>query len=398
MCGTSLVHSNAVIYIPVLGAFLIAAFDYASASKNNKDSNSSKIILVAFLVPQLVFYFYTIAIHVANPTLSYALGTNLSGFAPILLATTFVVVFKQKFFTAFIAAFLVSAAITAIVMVWNSNLDLIFESFVNIFVYLGSDPSGVTDNIFEVHDMTFAAGFLLLYAMAVPNIERHQRVFLVAVSLLLIMIGLKRIEIAALAVAVAVFVLTKIFAYSKILRFTLGFFAALMCMLFVFLVIDGSIYHVMGNINYMGRQHYWSTISQYATFDLFYQGLGRNSVSAMLLSDYAYLKVGGVHSDLLKIYVEQGFILFALWLVYYLLFLPQYLEKKYQSTNLASFFQVLMSYLFVLYVSDNVENYLVSQTMLILIIMAFAFKKKQYVTGCFAGSKPIYVTRRKSLT
>ena len=55
----------------------------------------------------------------------------------------------------------------------------------------------------------------------------------------------------------------------------------------------------------------------------FFLGYGRNAMNIMFSEEYSYMRVGNIHSDILRMYMETGFVLFVLWVFnYFIYFLP----------------------------------------------------------------------------
>ena len=110
-------------------------------------------------------------------------------------------------------------------------------------------------------------------------------------------------------------------------------------------------------------------------FKVSFLGLGRNVVGEILASEYRYLHVAGVHSDLIKMYAENGFVMYGLWLWYYLYKITTLYKKKY-GYNPAVLYFALTIFMFILYATDNTENYYVCQIISISIPAAYAIKSK----------------------
>ena len=125
----------------------------------------------------------------------------------------------------------------------------------------------------------------------------------------------------------------------------------------------------------MGRNYYYQAIMKYATFSPGFIGIGRNVVTKILNSELSYLNVGGVHSDIIKMYVENGFILFGLWLWYQLIFMLKFYKKEY-GDNVAILYFGFLIYLFTLYLTDNVEVYFICQILVTMLPITYALKQK----------------------
>ena len=103
-----------------------------------------------------------------------------------------------------------------------------------------------------------------------------------------------------------------------------------------------------GIVDMKGRNYYYTTILKLSEFTLTYPGIGRNVITRLLTSTYKYMSVAGVHSDIIKMYVENGFILFGFWLWYYLFHIRHYYKKKY-GYKVAIMYSVFTIYTYILY-------------------------------------------------
>ena len=77
-----------------------------------------------------------------------------------------------------------------------------------------------------------------------------------------------------------------------------------------------------------------------------FYGLGRNACQVILKEDFPYFRVGNVHSDILRMYVESGFWMFSVWLIYYLIIMPKYIERKI-GTKSSKFVMAVTLYTFI---------------------------------------------------
>lgn len=358
--------SNEAIYVPAICCFCLALLSLG-LQKERQEWRSLRYILLLFLIPQMVLYFYSWVLYYlfGNP-LGYP-GTNITGFAPIMLSFALAVIYRDRSITAIVTAFIVVFIFQLISVFITYGFDGILASFKNIVVNFGSDETGLTKNYFEIHDATFASGVILLYVIVDRRFQYRKYLF-ASILLFLVIIGMKRIEILAIFVALAVSFVFANTSHKYPLTVGYGCILTLISFLFVGLVLNGVLLDLIGNVNLMGRNYYWSVADDYAVFDPSYLGMGRNSVTHLFQTDLSYMKVHGIHSDILKMYMEAGFQLFFAWLVYLTLYLPKKLCDRFNDEGLIVLFTVIVTFLFVLYTTDNVENYLLTQTCFISVI------------------------------
>lgn len=151
-----------------------------------------------------------------------------------------------------------------------------------------------------------------------------------------------------------------------------GVVMMLVCYLLVYLVLNPDWNLIASNLNIdlAGRNYYYAAMQNYAHFGTDFIGLGRNACQVILKEDFPYFRVGNVHSDILRMYVESGFWMFSVWLIYYLIIMPKYIERKI-GTKSSKFVMAVTLYTFIVYMTDNTELYLMNQFFYILTLLLF---------------------------
>ena len=124
-------------------------------------------------------------------------------------------------------------------------------------------------------------------------------------------------------------------------------------------------------IDTRGRLYYYNAVMSLGEFSPLYFGIGRNMVSAHLTDEFSYLRISAPHSDILKIYIEGGFIVFGWWLWYTLVHITKKLKQKY-SISVSNVYFILGMYTFILNLTDNVDTYFVCRILPIQIVMVVA--------------------------
>lgn len=62
--------------------------------------------------------------------------------------------------------------------------------------------------------------------------------------------------------------------------------------------------------------------------------------------------------------------MFSVWLIYYLIIMPKYIERKI-GTKSSKFVMAVTLYTFIVYMTDNTELYLMNQFFYILTLLLF---------------------------
>lgn len=220
--------------------------------------------------------------------------------------------------------------------------------------------------LMEVHDLTFAMGLFFLFYMFCDKRQDRNRKKKILLSVLLIFLGLKRIEILALIITVLSYYL--LIRWGKSIRYRaifLAFIFAGLSMIFIYL-IDSEWLNIICSyfsINTMGRLTYYKYAAQYLEFTPLYLGKGFTYFgkvwSELYNSGYRmdeHLIAASIHSDMLVLYIENGFLFTLGWLFYSFNGKVSILRRKY-STEVAECYLLMTIYMFILYLTDNTFNY-----------------------------------------
>ena len=231
--------------------------------------------------------------------------------------------------------------------------------------------------IMEVHDITFAFGIFFIYYLFFDYEDRNRLRKIILCSLMIIW-GLKRIEIAALIIVSIVFVVfIKRNVIFEGLRFISTIVALVVSYVYVFFIHSSKLIELatMYGIDFSGRLDTYSYIaSNYSKFSLFFWGKGIGFLDEEIsrLQDLG-LKMGdhliiSTHSDILRMYVSLGFIGFGIWMWYLLSYRTKKIESYYGLNN-AKLYYLCTIYYFVLFLTDNTYSYQVTLLAFIVVLL-----------------------------
>lgn len=222
----------------------------------------------------------------------------------------------------------------------------------------------VANYMMEVHDLTFAMGiFFLFYAFCDKRKDRKKKIIL---SALIIFLGLKRIEILAIAIAVIVYYL--LLKWGKTIKFRAIMLTIIYSFLglgYVYLVDSGLLNALVTyfSLNTMGRLEYYNYAKQYFSFTPWFIGNGFTYFTRLWgeLSFSGYringtIVAASIHSDLLVLYIENGFIFTLGWIIYSFNIKLSSLRKHFNN-DVGECYLLLTVYMFVLYLTDNTFRY-----------------------------------------
>jgi len=322
------------------------------------------------ILPKIIIFAYSVLLFVIGVSNPAYFSTNFTILIPPIGIIAILLLFKEKsmdyILNAFILAFIilffhkctVYGVYECVSILWNNQLTTgVVESF----------------SPFEVHDLTFAIGVLLIYFCFKVFYEKKNLTLVekitCALVILFIYLGFKRIQMLALLLIALYVGVIKIFKLNmsnvnKLLLFSVAFFSVL----YLEGILSGGLMDVFQflNINTMGRIHYFRFISEICEYTPTFLGIGINNVGKYLMDVYSYVGVGGVHNDILKMYAEIGFIMFFVWLFYYTCILPIGLGKKF-GKKAFTLITLITVYIFILYWTDNVENYYATSFMYLFV-------------------------------
>lgn len=328
-----------------------------------------------FLTPYIIMCIYNIFLFITNKAEIITFGRSISYILTMLI--TIIVVFasiyllKQRVLICTMYSMILSFIIVIVFNICTNGLESlrgILDTFLN---------NSEAVNYFEVHDLTFAFGLILLLYIYNNNKLTYRNLAIIMISILIILMGFKRIQ--AIAIAIMIIYISVIKSLNKdigkkIVKAT-GVCLLAMCILYVWMIEAGIIENIMNTlgINTMGRLYFYNWICTYSEFKVNFLGVGLGSTSK-LMEVYTGWSVATIHSDILRMFVEVGLIGFVLWLWYYLVYSYKSI-CKYFSIKIGITYFILTMYLYLLHFTDNTVTYFVTQYVYMIIIIYISYKE-----------------------
>ena len=231
----------------------------------------------------------------------------------------------------------------------------------------------------ELHDAVFAFGIFILYYF-LDGVKKNPGKLCLAVFFFLV--GFKRIGALAILLALPLGAILR--KYCRDLKKTglvLGALIILAGFAYIAWIKEGRFAALTGmlGVNSMGRNELFRFISDYYSVSPAFLGKGFEYVTILLRDarvDYINLaKIGAIHNDYIKIFVEFGFFGYFLWTGYWLLWHQRWTGRF---GNMAMLAQLLVSvYLFTTYTTDNTAFYFSTGVVARLVPMAFALQARE---------------------
>lgn len=190
-----------------------------------------------------------------------------------------------------------------------------------------------------------------------------------ALSLLFLYFADKRIASVAVLLALILMLFLWLFENNEKLVYTIwvavigGLFA------YLYLIYSGIMeYFCWGfDINTNGRVEMYSRVAETYNFSPFFLGEGLGVVET-LMESYAVSAFSNLHNDILKFYIELGFLGLLIFLISYGIIF--YIAKRYYNNSKMVFLLIISIYSMILYVTDNVSIYILYTIPLYCIIFA----------------------------
>lgn len=249
------------------------------------------------------------------------------------------------------------------------NVFAALANIINIAVFAYEDGS-IMANIgysLEVSDATFAYGFYFLYFLLFIPRGKKKKLGII-ISLLGMYVGLKRVEIGAILIAIIAF-----YSFEKktqklkmLQRF---FFLTFIGVTFIYLFLikyNTLIFSVFGG----HRLNIYMQLKNMFSISPLYIGKGFGYVNKWLSTEGQTLWILSVsHCDSIRMYIELGFWGFLAWIAYYVYWLPNYFIKRNYSKGL-KIVLCFTTYIIVTYLIDNTLMLFATQFCYVMIPLA----------------------------
>lgn len=332
-------------------------------------------ISMLFIVPYILMGLYTAFLYLLRISDYIYIGRTISSVGGLLItilcAVSVMYIFKRNSFKLLFSSILLSYVIQVVFSLKIYGVECIKQIYNSIFT-----DNANAFNIFEVHDLTFTCGIILLTVLYLKkkNIKINSAV--IVFLTIFIIAGYKRIQFLALvlvlAYIIAVKLITEHFNISRKTIYTItGIGIICISLIFIWMIDSGTLSLICNKIgiNTHDRIHFYEWSNQYFDLSITYPGIGSGAITK-LMSLYnpwgIWFDVSSLHSDILRTYIDVGFIGFILVEYYYLIYIYKYLCKRINEYAGNCYF-IIQLYLFILHFTDNTFTYFATQTTLIIV-------------------------------
>ena len=175
----------------------------------------------------------------------------------------------------------------------------------------------------EVQGATMALGiFFVYYLLSDKDKTPLQRFFFIVLSLIGLYIGFKRVVLLSVVLVILILWMLRLKRINvrNVILYTFLVFTAI-SFVYVFVLKTDLISLIAGyfNVDMMGRTNIYRNVSSMYELSPFYLGTGFGYMAKYLFETTGF----AVHSDILRMYIELGFIPYLGWLWYNLYYIPQ---------------------------------------------------------------------------
>lgn len=231
------------------------------------------------------------------------------------------------------------------------------DGIINFFKYT---KLGVT--VLETHELTFSLGLLFIYYILFENKHEKFHKTKIALCIICLFLGFKRIEIVAIIFAIIIKkFLDKLKDKNKIKFMNIvGVLCIVFSMLYITIIHNGTFRQILEKyrVNSNSRLDAYEYFNKDYEINVTYSGKSLGYVQNKLLNAGTILYgIGDLHNDILKLYIELGFIIWSIYMIY-ILIIQHNLTNKLYGLSTAQVYFVLMMFTFVIYLTDNVNRYL----------------------------------------
>ena len=161
---------------------------------------------------------------------------------------------------------------------------------------------------------------------------------------------------------------------------------SVICMVYVWLIASGCLYTLAGwiGIDLSGRKNLFDSVKDLYQWSVAFQGKGLGFTGKYLTSivntSYAYKLGSGrynlVHNDILKTYIDLGFIGSMLWFVWQNWKFPRMIAHRF-GQDAAVIYCLMTVYTYITYMVDNTSTYFIFQLVLYSVVMYGCYQSSQ---------------------
>ncbi|HEW2160755.1 TPA: O-antigen ligase family protein [Streptococcus pneumoniae] len=358
-----------------IGILIIVLFVLLLVGRGKLIFVNKKLLYLAKIlaIPTIVLFLYSVLLDVMNPVefngyFSRLSSTTIFGLLAIFQAIVVFQFFGQK---------VVDYTFTAISLSYLTSVIVAFrQGGLSQFILILTDDS-FNGSVLEMHEVAPITALFILYYLYKYFIKENSfsSVFYnILIALIILFLSLKRIVLLSVLIIIPVFLViywydkkvSKLGKERKILSllniFSLIFITGIF--LYVYSVKSDFIYTFIQehNINSMARTDLWKGVESTYNFAPIFMGRGIGFVTKWMDNNWMTLNINGltgtmgIHNDILKYYIEIGFV--GLFIYFYTLLYRNAKRIFVKIGHKESFiYFVLIMFQMLIWFTDNISIY-----------------------------------------
>ena len=344
-----------------------------------KLSETSFVMVLSYILP-LVLSLFLWAIEAAETAMMikgafYSIYVIL---AVMVSACTIYLLRNKAILISCIAMSIANIMIIAPVAT-EGGMNEFMNELISLIVTFGEDTGPLMKTI-EIHDLTFAFGLYLMYAII--NKDVYGRRVVICLSLIFSMTGLKRIAAAGIVIGVVLYNLLIRIPKKTVKRISLIIIGLIIATSFIYITaVQRGLFDYLEIIGMdtKGRNLIYSYISKLCDVNPAFLGHGLGfSGEKWKLPLYSKLHQDAYHNEFLKMFVELGFSGYFIWIFSNLPYRYIHMERS-QGKKGGLLFLGMAIYCYITYATDNTYYYYYTNMAIFLLAM--------YPLGCSSVSE-----------
>lgn len=283
--------------------------------------------------------------------------------------------FKGETIKLSVFAIFISTAANVIRAIQVYGFALFVDFLKTAFIVTDFDSSRPTYDVsqmLEVHDSTLACGFFIIYYLLFHRKKTKMEWLYVVLLAFCTYVGFKRAAFVGIGIVLLfLFLLKKREKYFKIIVTVIGLIMILLSFGYVVAMKLNYIETFANSIglDFSGRFIIYDSLSNYYSLWPTYIGYGYGYINKLFEDNMELAS----HSDIVRMYIELGFVPYFLWLYHYMIHVPVRTIDKY-GVDVARVITACTVYLFTTYFVGNAMNMFCVQYSFILIPVALSYK------------------------
>ena len=345
----------------IIAAIWIILWLFDATRKKVNISGASLFYLRQYIIPTGLILVWTILMYFVNTPAGYNSSYMSRSVANILclgLAYTSAIAasyfFQRRVIQLSVYAIIISTLVNVIRSIQLYGMPVFLQFMRTAALVTDFDvtrPTYRISQMLEVHDSTVACGYYLIYYLFFCDKKENNRWKNIISLALCAYIGFKRVTFIGIIVVFFMLILFKA-KEEKVIR-TINILALVVsCAAFAYLIaikIDLlSIVSDILKIDFVGRLDIYANLRNYYSLNPLFLGTGYGFINKLFAETTGYAS----HSDIVRMYIELGFLPYIAWLYHYLKRIPTRVYRWYD-IDATRVYMASVIYAFVTYFVGN---------------------------------------------